>query len=88
MFEIDVTRRDCHDGLHVFRAAKVCFGFSCCATAAQLPAAAEFAVIIINTCFDSGMARGHCSARSVYGGLCIFGDVRMHALYVHVWNRM
>ena len=25
---------------------------------------------------------------SVRGGLCIFGDVCMHALCVHVWNRM
>jgi hypothetical protein len=40
MFEIDVRWRDCHDGVHVFRAAKVCFGFSGCAAAAQLPASA------------------------------------------------
>jgi len=37
-----------------------------------------------------GLVRGHCLARSVRGGLYIFGDVRMHALYVpvHVWNRV
>ena len=34
------------------------------------------------------MARGRCSVRSVRGGLCIFGDVRMHALCAHVWNRV
>ena len=87
MLETDVARRDCHEGRHVFRVVKVCFGFSCCAAAAQLPASAGLVVIITNTCFDSGVARGHCLARSVRVGLCIFGDVRMHALCVHVWSR-
>ena len=38
--------------------------------------------------FDSGSARGHCWVRSVHGSLCIFGDVRVHALCEHVWNRV
>ncbi len=89
VFEIDVARRDRHDRLHVFCVAKVCFGFSCCAAAAQLPALALLVVIVTNTCYDSSVARGHCLARSMGGDLCtgIFGEVRMHARCAHVSNR-
>ncbi len=52
------------------------------------PGFSMISLIITSACFDSGVARGHCLARSVRGGLYIFGDVRMHALCVHVWNRV